>query len=475
MPNHVVLDEHYDWRGQWWQPERPDEIIAGTLAWDPKAGGLLELIGGFDTDEREQIAPGQFKIKPGPSEVPIIHGIVDGRPATLVDCLITGTRRRFMPMGGGLRQDLKPEVVLLGTHLTDTSAPAFRSARASIEGLTAWSGIDAFTITRSSSGANDLVVHHPADERADVHGDLYRLMSTTFGPDYRVGLASTDAHARHLVEIEVTAPHAVDLDYLRSRVWSVAELISLAQHRRTRLLSLRAALPSTTTSEPRATWGPWVEILYRQAGDSSKERVDPRDLAFWANEPSFDDLIRRWSGTRARLSSAISMLLASWAPGWYLEARVLTLITALESLEASLGTPRRLPDAEFRAVKEAAVAAVPAEQQPWLQAIIQNNISLQDRLRRLIDLLPDAVRTPLVPSPSAWARAATRARNELSHSGRTKLDHEGLFALGQLTSAVAYLLILNELGVPEERLKNLLTQDSVIAYTRRLAAEHFSD
>ncbi|HZL07417.1 MAG TPA: hypothetical protein VFE45_18715, partial [Coriobacteriia bacterium] len=234
MPNRIVLDESYEWRGQWWRPDRPDEVISGTLAWDPKSGALLELIGGFDTDERRQTAPGQYRITAGPDELPIIHGMVDARPTTLVRCLVTRSSRRYSRIGSGLQQDLRPELVLVGAHLLDTAEPAFESARASIQGLTAWSGIGALSITRSDSGADSITLERPADESAEVDGDLYRLVSTTFGPDYKIGLGSTEAHVRHLVEVQVTASQPTDLDYLRSRVWSVAELVSLAHHRRTR-------------------------------------------------------------------------------------------------------------------------------------------------------------------------------------------------------------------------------------------------
>jgi hypothetical protein len=168
------------------------------------------------------------------------------------------------------------------------------------------------------------------------------------------------------------------------------------------------------------------------------------------------------------------MLMASWTAGWYLEAKTLNLITSLEALDAGLGTVRRLPPAQFRKLRDGILTATPDEHRAWIRAVVQNNLSLQDRLKRLAGKLPAVASAKLLPSVEVWARAATRVRNDLSHSGATSIDFKDLAALGQITEAVAYILLLGCIGVPDTRIEQLLLRDGELAYACQLAAEHFT-
>jgi hypothetical protein len=169
------------------------------------------------------------------------------------------------------------------------------------------------------------------------------------------------------------------------------------------------------------------------------------------------------------------MLVSSWGGGGYLEPQLLTRITALESLEGAIGGRRKMPKEEFAALKQALLDTAGPEHQDWINGALRNDLSLQERLMHLADLLPAGVAARLLPSVTTWARATVRTRNDLSHRGNASLGHEALFALGQIASAVAYILILRELGISDEKLAGRLTYDGELAHTCDLAAEHFAE
>ena len=76
--------ESFEFPGIWWIPTDPDMTkFYGPLKFDPKNGGKLQLT--FDGDEVQHGTLGRAE----EVRVPIIHGKMDGRKVTLVNCTNT--------------------------------------------------------------------------------------------------------------------------------------------------------------------------------------------------------------------------------------------------------------------------------------------------------------------------------------------------------------------------------------------------
>ena len=63
------LDEAFEFKGYWWRPDDPDNMVAEVLTYKPGESIILELIGTFDKGNDAVIA---FLNK---SEEGIIHGV----------------------------------------------------------------------------------------------------------------------------------------------------------------------------------------------------------------------------------------------------------------------------------------------------------------------------------------------------------------------------------------------------------------
>ena len=80
------LDEAFEFKGYWWRPDDPDNMVAGVLTYKPGESIILELIGTFDKGDDAVVA---FLNK---SEEGIIHGALgNAKKVTLVKCCPSGS------------------------------------------------------------------------------------------------------------------------------------------------------------------------------------------------------------------------------------------------------------------------------------------------------------------------------------------------------------------------------------------------
>lgn len=80
------LDEAFEFKGYWWRPDDPDNMVAGVLTYKPGESIILELIGAFDRGNDAVVA---FLNK---AEEGIIHGVLgNAKKVTLVKCYPSGS------------------------------------------------------------------------------------------------------------------------------------------------------------------------------------------------------------------------------------------------------------------------------------------------------------------------------------------------------------------------------------------------
>jgi hypothetical protein len=100
-----------EWRGRWWLPDKPNEVIPGTLIQREKGGEvLLKLIGGFSNVVLVPVSRSESAVSHEPEfidQFPMILGNSAGVLFTLLQCSPLYT-------GGGL-QDIRvfraPDIV----------------------------------------------------------------------------------------------------------------------------------------------------------------------------------------------------------------------------------------------------------------------------------------------------------------------------------------------------------------------------
>ncbi|WP_399932414.1 HEPN domain-containing protein [Streptomyces kanamyceticus] len=134
-----------------------------------------------------------------------------------------------------------------------------------------------------------------------------------------------------------------------------------------------------------------------------------------------------------------------------------------------------IPSEDFKAMREAMLAQVPEEHRKRIRGSLRNGPTLRDRLYALAARPDQEALSTLVPDVDRWATRTTRARNDLAHEGRTP-NHklEELVAIVDVTTAVVLLNLLNELGLPAERQREIVRVHPELRATVRSAQDWLS-
>src|SRR6266487_5913237 len=113
-----------EWRGRRWLPDKPDEVMPGTLIRREQDGEvLLKLIGGFSNVVLTPVSRSGSTVAHEPEfidEFPMILGSSAGVLWTLLQCTPHYT-------GGGI-QDIRVMRALSGIHLTEPGQEVVDSA-----------------------------------------------------------------------------------------------------------------------------------------------------------------------------------------------------------------------------------------------------------------------------------------------------------------------------------------------------------
>lgn len=73
----LKLDQHSEFEGFWWLPDKPDEKVPGILRYEPGSGLSLSLIGGFEDRITSSPSPGVTTIHAGSRSWKIIYGMAN--------------------------------------------------------------------------------------------------------------------------------------------------------------------------------------------------------------------------------------------------------------------------------------------------------------------------------------------------------------------------------------------------------------
>lgn len=118
---------------------------------------------------------------------------------------------------------------------------------------------------------------------------------------------------------------------------------------------------------------------------------------------------------------------------------------------------------------------VPEQHEKWLREKLGHNT--RTLRTKLLDLaaIPDAeVMSRLLPNPEAWADATKKERDPVAHGGKNmSSDVKLLSAIVKMTTAVVYLNLLHQLGIPKERLLFAVYDSPTLASAMRLAGQHW--
>lgn len=476
------LDRQHEWTGHWWLPEEPDRTVPGVLRYDPDNGLELSLIGGFEERLLRRTGDQSFAELEGTKPWPLIMGVADNKEITLLDCLPISSRAYGVGMDAPHKQTVSALTCLVGVHLEGDDIGVFTSALVSVENLTLWSDSSVFTreygLRNGRVDGRGTLSVKPLDEPfVVVDGIAMTLAHEHTLPYFVESRGQTIGRMRDSVFVRFNPEEQISLAAARELATILQDLVSLATHRASALLWLRLRMPPRERDYPEGYPVRDREVAaYFQdtvRGDFDAKAVKHQAVLFTCGHIPFEEIMPRWWHVREKYQAAANMVLGlHYAPARYVEGNLLTAVGAAEALHRALDVEHtRMPAEDFKALREALVDAAPDEHRSWVKGTIRNDPTLRERLHGLAGL-PDAeAMSKLVPDVEMWAGTATKARNDLAHTGMTpRQSLEELNATVGVTTAVVVMNLLEALGLSGERQREIVNSNPEIHHAAMQAA-----
>ncbi|ERH29364.1 hypothetical protein QU668_08735 [Schaalia sp. HMT-877] len=469
--NPLNLDEAVELAGLWWLPDEPSKQIPGILQYDGEGRSSLSLIGAFEDRIFSDPASGFTYYLEGARTWDVIHGVAEQREVTLLGCVPTKSKRTLLARVNSLdTQTISATIVIVGVHVSGEEDAAFAAAEVSVEDLTHWAASSVFEDSigihgRKFDGTGTVSVKPVEAQTATVNGTEYSLVHTHTLPFFDRRKSRTVGRMRDTASIRIRRAEPFALRAALDAASLIQDLIALATHRAAGVIWLRLEIVGTESVLPNGQPLPrrFANVLYSPValGKHDAKAVDPDRVFFTCDALPFEEVLPRWCEAHGRLQAATNMILGlRYAPARFIENNLLMAVGAAEALHRGLDIDEKpVPEAEFKAIRNAMLDQVPEEHRGRFKAAIRNSPTLRDRLLALAARPGQDAIMQLVPDVDHWAKQTARARNDLAHEGRTP-NHsiDELDAIVGATTAVVILNILHELGLSAERQRQIVRE-----------------
>ncbi|NUT73343.1 HEPN domain-containing protein [Pseudarthrobacter sp. C4D7] len=483
MNKKPLLNEPRTWRGYWWPPGERDKAIPGILAYRPDKGLVLELIGGWEADIMEEVAPG-VTIPQGSRRWPVLHGLSDNQELTLLDCLPTNTRGRIF--GPPEEQTIHVLTALSGVHLNAADQAVFTECQVAVEDLTMWSNSwvlsQSFGMEEGRPNGKGCISAEPAKDRSvTVNGVVTSLVHEHTLPYFEYTRGGTLGRMTETRFFRFQAPEPWSLATAQEHAKVAQDLLSLALNRPRGLLWMQLKMPPEDRVYPEGYPVQDRKVdLYAEhitPAEPSAKALQDHQALFTCKHLPFEEIWPRWWEVRERYLRASNMILSlGYAPARFIEGRLLTATGAAEVLHRALGRrPPPIPKDEFAALRKVLLANTPNQHQKWVREKLRNEVTLKERLLELAALPDPEAMQRLVPNVEHWVTVTTQARNDLTHEGHARRQSiDEVIAAVKVTSAVVVMNLLQALGVPSTRQREIITENPELRQTARQASEDLS-
>ncbi|MER7149408.1 HEPN domain-containing protein [Streptomyces lydicus] len=481
------LDAAGEWAGLWWLPEEPQYRVPGVLRYEPESGLTLSLIGAFEDRVTTTPAPGVLMVHEGRRTWSVIHGAADQREISLFGCFAQGGRHTF---GARVKTPDKQTVVattaLIGAHVGGEDEAAFSTTEVSVEDLGHWAASSVFEGFLGASGgrpdgSGTISVKPVEVQSVEVDGIEFVLAHRHTLPFFDQRRGGTVGRMSDTAYLQITRREAYSLSDAMGYARLIQDLIALATHRAAGMIWVRLKMASDDAVSESGGLRPArnVDVLYSPSavGKHDAKAAAHHRVFFTCEALPFEEIIPRWCDMHERLQSATNMVLGlRYAPARYVENNLLTAVGAAEVLHRGFDIDEPpIPSADFKPMREAMLAQVPEKHRDRIRGFLRNDPTLRDRLYALAARPDQEALSTLVPDVDRWARRTTRARNDLAHEGRTpNHELEELIAIVEVTTAVVILNLLNELGLPAERQREVVRDHPQLRATARSARDWLS-
>ncbi len=405
--------------------------------------------------------------------------VLDGGPVTLDACDYRGAR---VTTGGPGPVDSSTSIVhpvtLVGAEYSEQEEILFTEFGFSVEGLDTWlsvSGIERELETEEATGITTRFIRY---RRLD---DIVVRLPNGDSLEFRFNISSSSP----IPVTEVTVKQTASV-FVRTRVPRPISYFASIAHRLCNFLTLaldqnvcievmtgylaRDVKPENERKRPIKVYGgfaPWIDR-------KPNIRWDRALFLYPAIADRIDDVLYKWFDRYDEFSPALDLYFASRTQSSvFLEAKILWLAQALETLHSRSSSATELPKAKFdNQLLQIEQSNLDETVRTWLLEILHNRVTFRKRLRGL--LYPFRTSFGTRKQRERFIDRVNDTRNYLTHydeettSSRAKTP-EQLIALHEKMEGLFQLHALKLLGLNQETLTSIAQESETLS--NKLAGE----
>jgi ApeA N-terminal domain 1 len=447
-----LLEEQSEYRGYWWHPDDRNDRVAGTLFYSRDDGLHLELMGVLDG-----VGPPRDQ-----TEIITLHGdLIEGDAVTLHRVFLTSQLHRWPGM---VTQRFRVHYALLGAHIDDAGEHCFPSCSFRLSYLEEWLSYQPLRheLPQTHPFAMDLSLRTISGEfeRVEYLDADIKQASSFDTQDHRPRSFGIASHSWLVVRPAAPKP----LDWYLGIVSRIRDLMKLCLPQPTYIEELQLIGADNSS----------IILGYQQS--PSARPVDQAKA--WPVLPA-DQLggrlastISKWMELYDKANHPLHVfLIALFGPVAYIDERFLLLAKALEVYHRRKWDSYFMNPDEYNNQLDILKSVIPASFPRDLRHRICTTLQWLNEYpfgKRLQDLDADILqRVGLLRLPRDIRRRIVDTRNYLTHYSeglKPQVKYgKDMHDLNERMIAVMIVLLFDELGVPQDAVRQFLQQRNNLA------------
>lgn len=458
------LYTNFELKGEWSLPNNEEQIILGTLKYNPNTGIKLELYGDFK----------ETKSKNGRIEdFDIIIGITsDNKKITLYNCseishgksfgedrVIESTTYTILYMFKGIHASCKEELM-------------FNKISARIFNLDEWLGIFGLSKYTMPSEENEYTidVNYKLPPKIKFEIDTTTMGCFNFIINHPIMLDSfsRQLHLNQYAQIEFDFKEDLDLFETLDYISTFESFLTFALYERTAVKTIQLASERYKEEyQPNKYASTSIEVFYRPYSNNNVELKHRMFMLFTYKsiQKEFSSIIKEWYSKRELLGTCIDLVFEQFQNKRFNENTFLNLAQAAETFHARLHNHTKIPKEDYKKMKDDILSIIPSTYHKWLneQFNFGNNLNLHNRLSELVDKYSNPIIDKMILDKDLFIKQIKDSRNYYTHYSKSlekkALKGGELYCLSKKLQILLVCAFLMEIGISKHDL--ILSLDRV--------------
>lgn len=460
----------FEYKGKFWLPEKPKNVIQGILRYNSNEGGELELYGSF----LENNIPIPINLD---KEKQIILGITDNGMVTLYKCF---NNNSSFNLNVGTQATYYIETIFIGCHFKNTEEIKFKQLTVSYTNLDDWIGITGLNREISLDNDNNfqrLNISYEYPEDFEFNFDKFTI-KIAFG--FQNSFERFKADLSQNTTMKIIPENSLHLkNYQEKPLFLIPRFLSLAVGKPVYpiyMIGINDKFKVKVNDEEK-----FIDISIYSGSRNYEEpqkNLNIHDMFFTFGDvrEDLEECLKNWFTKYDKLGPIYNLYFSSlYNPYNYLETDFLNLAQAIETYHRRMFKGKYLESSEYREISSSLKDEIPDnvtdEHRESLKSKIDfgNEFSLKTRLIKIFDKYQDALEL-LIPEKDIFIKDVRNTRNYYTHYSKDleKKAKKGqeLVLLKERLKFTIEVCLLYELGIDQGNIINWISRDGNYWYLK---------